>query len=83
MRGQICRVCHCSDDDCGGCITKTGEPCYWVEEDLCGACAGFPPPSSMCGIGEVTPTETPGSAARAISSTFEIPQAGEEAGKNQ
>ncbi len=36
---QRCRVCGCTDDDCHQCIEKTGEPCYWVEEDLCSACA--------------------------------------------
>jgi hypothetical protein len=35
-----CRVCGCTDDDCHQCIEKTGKPCYWVEEDLCSACAG-------------------------------------------
>ena len=34
-----CRVCGCTDDDCRQCIEKTGEPCHWVEEDLCSACA--------------------------------------------
>ena len=34
-----CRVCGCTDDDCGGCYERTGEPCYWVEADLCSACA--------------------------------------------
>jgi hypothetical protein len=34
-----CRVCGCTDDDCHQCIEKTGKPCYWVEEDLCSACA--------------------------------------------
>lgn len=33
-----CRVCGCTDDDCSQCIEKTGEPCSWVEEDLCSAC---------------------------------------------
>ena len=33
-----CRVCGCTDYDCRQCIEKTGEPCYWVEEDLCSAC---------------------------------------------
>jgi hypothetical protein len=33
-----CRVCGCTDDDCHQCIEKTGEPCWWVEEDLCSAC---------------------------------------------
>jgi hypothetical protein len=35
-----CRVCGCTDDDCRQCIEKTGAPCYWVEKDLCSACAG-------------------------------------------
>jgi hypothetical protein len=34
-----CRICGCTDDDCRQCIEKTGEPCYWVEPDLCSACA--------------------------------------------
>ena len=35
-----CRVCGCTDDDCSQCIEKTGEPCSWVEDDLCSACSG-------------------------------------------
>lgn len=35
---RACRVCGCTDDDCSGCIGRTGEPCTWVEEDLCSAC---------------------------------------------
>lgn len=34
-----CRVCGCTDLDCRGCIQRTGEPCWWIEEDLCSACA--------------------------------------------
>jgi len=34
-----CRVCGCTDDDCKKCIEKTGEPCHWVEPDLCSRCA--------------------------------------------
>ena len=34
-----CRVCGCTDADCSECIEATGEPCYWVEEDLCSRCA--------------------------------------------
>ena len=37
-----CRQCGCTDDDCSGCVERTGEPCYWVEADLCSACAGVP-----------------------------------------
>lgn len=33
-----CRACGCTDEDCRQCIQKTGQPCYWVEEDLCSAC---------------------------------------------
>ena len=33
------RVCGCIDDDCHQCIEKTGQPCYWIEWDLCSACA--------------------------------------------
>jgi hypothetical protein len=33
-----CRVCGCTDDNCRQCIEKTGQPCYWVEKDLCSAC---------------------------------------------
>ncbi len=40
---QACRVCGCTDDDCSGCIERTGQPCHWVEPDLCSACvAGVP-----------------------------------------
>ena len=34
-----CRVCGCTDDDCFCCIMHTGGPCYWIEDDLCSACA--------------------------------------------
>jgi hypothetical protein len=33
-----CRICGCTDDDCHQCVEKTGQPCHWVEEDLCSAC---------------------------------------------
>ena len=36
---RACRVCGCTDADCRGCIERTGEPCQWVEADLCSACA--------------------------------------------
>ena len=36
----VCRVCGCTDDDCSGCIERTGEACHWVEPDLCSACVG-------------------------------------------
>lgn len=37
-----CRVCGCTDDDCRQCVEKTGEPCRWVEADLCSACQNEP-----------------------------------------
>ena len=33
-----CRECGCTEEDCSQCIIKTGEPCRWVEDDLCSAC---------------------------------------------
>src|SRR4051812_11121566 len=39
LEPPACRVCGCTDDDCTDCIRKTGAPCWWVEEDLCSACA--------------------------------------------
>jgi len=36
--GPCCRVCGCTDED--ACMNPiTGCPCFWVEEDLCSACA--------------------------------------------
>lgn len=35
---RVCRACGCTDADCSRCIAKTGEPCHWVEDDLCSAC---------------------------------------------
>ncbi|MGC5744410.1 hypothetical protein [Chryseobacterium sp. NFX27] len=39
MNAQVCKICGCTDYDCKQCIEKTGEPCYWFEENLCSACA--------------------------------------------
>lgn len=36
---RSCRDCGCTDDDCTGCIERTGQPCRWVSGDLCSACA--------------------------------------------
>jgi hypothetical protein len=36
---QRCRSCGCTETDCLACAIKTGEPCHWVETDLCSACA--------------------------------------------
>jgi len=35
---RACRKCGCTDDDCRGCVERTGSPCHWVERDLCSAC---------------------------------------------
>ncbi len=34
-----CKYCGCTDDNCSGCIERTGEPCYWVAPNVCSACA--------------------------------------------
>lgn len=44
---RTCRVCGCTDRNCAGCIAKTGEPCSWVEADLCSACAPDGPPQTI------------------------------------
>jgi hypothetical protein len=36
---RTCRVCGCTEDNCQGCIERTGAPCTWVEPDLCSACS--------------------------------------------
>jgi hypothetical protein len=35
-----CRVCHCTQDDCSGCVALTGDACTWSPEDpsVCTAC---------------------------------------------
>jgi len=36
---RTCRACGCTEHDCRGCIERTGEPCHWIDIDLCSACA--------------------------------------------
>ncbi len=38
IKKRTCSGCGCTDDNCSQCVEKTGEPCYWVSEDLCSAC---------------------------------------------
>ena len=38
---RTCRGCGCTDQDCSGCVARTGVPCWWVDVDLCSACAMF------------------------------------------
>lgn len=35
-----CIYCGCTDGDCSKCIEKTGEACYWVDNEhtVCSAC---------------------------------------------
>jgi hypothetical protein len=47
-----CRVCGCTDEDCSGCLERTGAPCHWVEPDLCSACA------AAAGVTQITVSET-------------------------
>ena len=42
FKPRACRVCGCTDADCSQCVEKTGQPCSWVEEDLCSACVEKP-----------------------------------------
>jgi hypothetical protein len=35
---RACRVCGCTDNDCSGCVVRTGMACWWIEADLCSAC---------------------------------------------
>lgn len=36
-----CMFCGCVDDNCKGCIERTGEPCSWTNDEhtICSACA--------------------------------------------
>jgi hypothetical protein len=38
----VCGVCACTDNDCSGCIRRTGQPCHWLdpEQTVCSACYG-------------------------------------------
>jgi len=36
---RTCHACGCTDNDCSGCVRRTGEPCHWVKANLCSACA--------------------------------------------
>jgi len=35
---RACRKCGCTEDH--ACMDNYGNPCFWVEEDLCSECAG-------------------------------------------
>lgn len=36
---QKCRKCGCTQED--SCVDKKGNPCYWVEPNLCSHCREF------------------------------------------
>ncbi len=41
IRGErACRVCGCTEWD--ACMDLFGDPCHWVEADLCSACTYEP-----------------------------------------
>ena len=58
----VCRVCGCTDDDCSQCFEKTGEPCTWVEPDLCSACAPAKKPERT--VDRPAGKKAPGKASR-------------------
>jgi hypothetical protein len=33
-----CRRCGCTDDDCSGCVERSGQPCWWIGPNICSAC---------------------------------------------
>lgn len=35
---QRCRVCGCTEENCRQCIEASGQPCHWIETDLCSRC---------------------------------------------
>jgi hypothetical protein len=44
---RTCRVCGCTDVT--PCINGYGEPCSWIESDLCSACADLGSESTVSG----------------------------------
>lgn len=50
MSGPQCRACGCTDAACRGCIERTGEACWWVEPDLCSACAAAAEDAPVLGV---------------------------------
>jgi hypothetical protein len=57
---RTCRACGCTDEDCAGCISRTGTPCHWVAADLCSACV----PGESAETGQGALMELPESALR-------------------
>jgi hypothetical protein len=69
-----CRICGCTDNDCSGCIARTGIACSWVEQDLCSACVGVAYPPDEVATEPVTEHDEVG--ARAALKRFEGMYAG-------
>jgi len=36
---RICYNCGCTESNCEACIKRTGQPCFWLDQNLCSACA--------------------------------------------
>ncbi len=34
-----CKICGCTDSDCGICVDAQGHPCHWVAPSLCSRCS--------------------------------------------
>lgn len=66
-----CRKCGCTDEDCRQCIAKTGEPCSWVEADLCSACYVQPVLEAAEGASTVASTPPKKTAAPKVVATRE------------
>ncbi len=47
LEPQRCIKCGCTDDDCRGCIQRTGQPCRWVKRNLCSACVDQAKPEKV------------------------------------
>jgi hypothetical protein len=59
-----CRACGCTDDNCSGCVSRTGFACHWVEADLCSACVdGVAAPAD---IDRKVPPSPPGGLSPAM-----------------
>lgn len=44
---RSCRRCGCAEQNCHGCVERTGAPCSWIGEDLCSACVDLALPREM------------------------------------
>lgn len=47
-----CRECGCTEADCSECVERTGEPCFWIEVDLCSACEAAEADAAVQAAGE-------------------------------